>query len=125
MRMVTGSAKDLNKITITIPDDYYQGKQFVLETEAELTELYNILKKTKNKRFGSHEGGGALQINGNYRIDLFYSTGKTEIVRGGNSNDFVFKNNVNLLFSRKFLRGENQLLPEYIDTLMSSCNRKY
>jgi hypothetical protein len=119
MRMVVGSAEDLTQILISVPE-FYEGKSFVLETDAEMTELYNIIKKTKNKRFGSYEGGGTPQHDGSFRISLFYSTGKTEILRGGSTTtDLIIKENVNLLFSKKFLIGENQLLSEYIETLMS------
>ena len=112
MQMVRGSAKNTDKVVIYISNRSIESSQIVFETPDELNEIFNILKNTKNIRFYKHQKDyGTLMHDREFRIEIYYSNGKIEILEPTERRGSLFKD---IPFVRGYLIGNNEDIWDYI-----------
>ena len=118
-RVVSGTAKDLEKAVITAFDlDGGSPKEIVLESAEQLDKIFSILRQTKDIRFGDFEGGGVAPHDSEFVVQLFYASGANEYIKSGERSELLYIDNRDFLFCKKFLIGQNEEFWTYVKDLV-------
>jgi len=118
MRMVRGSARNVDKVVVTILDFHNEGigpREVILETSDEIDEIFNVLVNTRNVRFHRHQKGyRTLMHDRRFRIEVYYSSGRIEKIEPSENRGSLFRNIHSI---RGFLMGTNEAIWDFVMAL--------